>query len=461
MTTIRVDPNGLRASASVMASMAGDANHMADRAISVTAGAPSYEGQFGPQVHAIGAEAAGRMRALSLVLAERQEYLGFKAEAFESADQAVISTISQIPSYIIPPWIAFQIELPQWLLDAIQFIISMFPGGDLLDILPQLWNMLSGQEVDDLVLSLAVIGLLMDLGYIDPLPAEEVGNAGAALLKLIAKKIPKGPARDAIAKAFKAIIENTDKLPKFVEVLANLVGRSKVLTSLAEKHPELFAKLLNGGPEALEQMLKHGDDAIVKYLDEVAGKGLGRLDTVQGLKISDLAQRYGVDIHMAGKLADSEAEAAFRRILAEEATELSQKEGISFLEAQLRVAEKYKIDFFQVKFSSPGDIIKDGDVFIDADQWNKLTKSQQDEVRQAIGDTLGIDPKDVDFYQELSALDPAKAGIPPGRYNIPDPAHNVPKGSVHFGPDGSVDHPPIADPELLKQMLRNLGIQLP
>jgi len=231
----------------------------------------------------------------------------------------------------------------------------------------------------------------MDLGYIDPIPAEEVGNAGAALLKLIAKKIPKGPARDAIAKAFKAIIENTDKLPKFVDVFTKLVGRSNVLTALAEKHPELFAKLLNGSPEALEQMLKHSDDAIVKYLDEIAGKGLGRVSMDQGLELSDLARRYGVDIHMAGKLADSEAEAAFRRILAEEATELSQKDGISFLEAQLRVAEKYKIDFFQVKFSSPGDIIKDADAFIDADQWAKLTKTQQDEIRQSIADILGLD----------------------------------------------------------------------
>ena len=459
MTTIRVDPNGLRASASAMASMAGDANHMADRSLSLTSSAPSYDGQFGPQVQAIGAEAAGRMRALSFLLAERQEYLGSKADAFEAADQAVISTIGQIPSYVIPPWISFQFQLPQWLIDILIFIVAMVPGGDLLDILQQLYFMLKGQDVDDLVMTLAVIGLLMDLGYIDPLPLEEGGNAAAALLKVIAKKIPPGPARDALAKAFKAILENTDKLPRFAEVLGQLVKRSDVLTALLEKHPELFARLLNQGPDAIEGMLKHGDDTIVKYLDEVAAKGLGRVSLEQGLEISDLARRYGVDIHIAGKLADSPAEAAFRKALAEEATELAQKEGISTVEAQLRVAEKYKVDFFQVKVSSPGDVIKDADVFIDADQWNKLTKTQQDEVRQAIADNLGIDPKDVDFYQELSAVDPANAGLPPGKYDIPDPAHNVPEGSIHFGPDGSVDHPPLGDPDLFNQILKGLGIE--
>ena len=459
MTTIRVDPNGLRASASTMAAMAGDASVLADRSLSVTAGAPSYDGQFGPQVQAIGAEAAWRLRAISGLLTERQGYLGTKAEAFEAADQAVISTMGQVPGFALPAWLSFQ--FPQWLIDILIFILAMVPGGDLIDILQQLYNSLSGQDVDDLVLGIAVIGLLMDLGYIDPLPLEEGGNAAAALLKVIVKKIPAGPARDALGRALKAILENPETLPRFAEALGQLVKRSDVLTALVEKHPELLARLFNEGPDAIEGMLRYSDETIVKYLDEVAGKGTGRLTLEQGLEISDVARRYGVDIHVAGKLADSPAEAAFRKALADEAAELSQKEGISYVEAQLRVAEKYKVDFFQVKASSPGDVIKDADVFIDADQWAKLTDTQKAEIRQVVADNFGIDPADVDFYQELSALDPAKAGIPPGKYDIPDPAHNVPDGSIHFGPDGSVDHPPLGDPDLFQQILDGLGIPQP
>jgi hypothetical protein len=43
-------------------------------------------------------------------------------------------------------------------------------------------------------------------------------------------------------------------------------------------------------------------------------------------------------------------------------------------------------------------------------------------------------------------IDPAKAGLPPGVYDIPDPAHNVPPSSIHFGPDGAIDHPPLGNP---------------
>lgn len=469
MTMIRVEPARLRASASVMVTLQGDVNDMSGDALSATAGAPSYDGQFGPEVRAIGQEASSRLRSFAGVLGTRNDYLVAKADAFEAADQAVVSGLSQIPLFALPPWITFQIEIPQWLKDAVAFIISMFPGGDLVDIIPQLWNMLRGEEVDDLVLTLAVIGLLMDLGYIDPIPAEEVGNAGAALFKLIAKKIPKGPARDAIAKAFKAILENTDKLPKFVEVFTHLVGRSKVLTALAEKHPELFAKLLNSSPEAMERMLKHSDDDIVKYLDEIAGQHLGRISIDQGLEISALARRYQVDIHLAGKLADSEGEAALREYLAKRAADLAKKEGIPFVEAQLRVAERYHLDFFQVKVSSPGDVIKDVDFFVDSKQWNMLSEADQLEVRKKLAETFNLrtekglpDVNSVDPYQELDPLDPLKEGFEPGRYDIPDPATNVPKGSIHFAPDGTIVHPRLgnlqAAEEYLKDVLMDMGI---
>jgi hypothetical protein len=187
----------------------------------------------------------------------------------------------------------------------------------------------------------------------------------------------------------------------------------------------------NNASELLEGFARNGDEF------------LWRIDPAEAARVSDIAQQYGVNIHVAGKLADTQAEAAFRRQLAEQAEQLARTENISFLEAQFRLAERNGVDFFQVKASSPGDIIKDVDVFIDMDEWTKLTLDQQKEIRRALGETFGVDPSSVDFYQTLDAVDPIPSGLPPGRYNIPDPQHNIPPSSIHFGPNGAVDHAPL------------------
>jgi hypothetical protein len=196
---------------------------------------------------------------------------------------------------------------------------------------------------------------------------------------------------------------------------------------------------MDNGAEILEQFVKHGTMSSV---------GSFGPSIVERLRISG---RYP---HR--REAGRHAEAAFRKYLAEEAEAVSRTEGISFLEAQMQVAKKYGVDFYQVKVSSPGDIIKDADVFIDADQWKALTEAQQGEIRQAIADSVGIDPKDVDFYQELTPVDPAAAGLPPGAYDIPDPAHNVPPSSIHFGPDGTIEHPPLGDSAAFDDFLNNV-----
>jgi hypothetical protein len=251
--------------------MAGEAQGAASRAIAITSHAPSYDGQFGPAVHAIGAEAAARLDAIAGLLSTREEYLTAKSIAFEEADNAVVSGMASVPTMVIPNYFPF--KFPQWLIDLLLFILAMVPGGDLIDILQQLGILLKGEDVDDLVLTLAVIGLLMDLGYIDPLPAEEGGNALAAVLKVLAKKIPNGPARDLIARTFREMLENPKEYGKLAKVLKDLITRTDVVTALATKHPDLFAKLLKGGPSAMEALLKHSDDVIVKYLDDLAAKG--------------------------------------------------------------------------------------------------------------------------------------------------------------------------------------------
>ena len=171
MPTIRVDPEKLRRSADLMLDLSQQAGNLSSRAWELTVNAPSYDGQFGPQVQAIGAEAASRIGALAALLAAREEYLTARAEAFDAADQAVVGSFAAV----LPPVPNFTelFGIPQWVLD---IIIAMIPGGDAIDILAQLKKWLLGEEVDDLVLALALFGLAMDLGYIDPFPAEEGGT---------------------------------------------------------------------------------------------------------------------------------------------------------------------------------------------------------------------------------------------------------------------------------------------
>jgi len=97
MSVIRVDPTQLRAIAEKMGQCQQAANGLAGDALRLTSGAPSYEGQFGPPVRAIGAEADGRLKRLADLLAERSEFLLQKSAAFEAADQGVAASILGIP----------------------------------------------------------------------------------------------------------------------------------------------------------------------------------------------------------------------------------------------------------------------------------------------------------------------------------------------------------------------------
>jgi uncharacterized protein YukE len=86
MTRIRVDPALLRGASEDLRQAAGGL-HQAGRDVLVsTEAAPEYEGQLGPQVRALGAEASAQARALADQLSELTDLLTKKAEAFEATD---------------------------------------------------------------------------------------------------------------------------------------------------------------------------------------------------------------------------------------------------------------------------------------------------------------------------------------------------------------------------------------
>ena len=65
MGLIRVNPDGLKQGASEIEQVAEAYRRLANRALRVGESAPSYDGQFGPQVQAAGDEANARLNGLA------------------------------------------------------------------------------------------------------------------------------------------------------------------------------------------------------------------------------------------------------------------------------------------------------------------------------------------------------------------------------------------------------------
>ena len=89
MTLIRVDVDCLRAGAARLRSLADGHRSVAGEALSVTRGAPEYDGQFGPVVREAGIEIHLRYHRRSEELSDLAERLEAIAAAFDQADREV------------------------------------------------------------------------------------------------------------------------------------------------------------------------------------------------------------------------------------------------------------------------------------------------------------------------------------------------------------------------------------
>ena len=86
MTTIRVNPTELRRAALEIGQAADRFRLLADDVLRATQTAPSYDGDFGPQVRSIGMEGYARLKTEADRLSALSQQLERKAEAFEAAD---------------------------------------------------------------------------------------------------------------------------------------------------------------------------------------------------------------------------------------------------------------------------------------------------------------------------------------------------------------------------------------
>lgn len=271
MATIRVSPSRLRESATELEKTSAaieEALSLVELAVNK---APSYEGQFGPTVQTLGAEATTRAHKCSSALSDLSDGLQVKADAFETADRAGADGISGIGQHLFVIKTGGPLfEIPDWIKE---LIIGFLPLGDLYDIGKELLRLIREGETDELVLALAVLGLIADLGWLDgfiPDPLD-AANAAMAALKTLVKGVPPGPARDAIKEVVQGLIRNTDEVPRYFEALHEVLKHEDILKALGE-NPNALAAIMEAGPEVMEllgknsevalELLSHGDDAL-------------------------------------------------------------------------------------------------------------------------------------------------------------------------------------------------------
>jgi hypothetical protein len=93
---IRVDPVILKQNSGSISGIGSNVNNSGQSASSSAQGAPSYDGQFGPRVQAIGHEALARAQGLLNNMNNLSSQLLNKAQAFEAADMAGVAGFTNI-----------------------------------------------------------------------------------------------------------------------------------------------------------------------------------------------------------------------------------------------------------------------------------------------------------------------------------------------------------------------------
>jgi hypothetical protein len=96
MAKIRVTPSRLKTSADELQKISAEVEDVGNQVQATANRAPSYEGQFGPKVQALGVEAMARSQKVAQNLSALAEELQTKGEAFEAADLAGVLGLDAI-----------------------------------------------------------------------------------------------------------------------------------------------------------------------------------------------------------------------------------------------------------------------------------------------------------------------------------------------------------------------------
>ncbi len=466
---IRVDPVLLRNHAGEIERLAADLRGVEQGVTSAASSAPSYDGQFGPQVNSMGLEVAAQARSLADRLQVLSDRLRLKADEFEQADLAGADGLAAIgtPTNIPGDLAELMGEIPWW----IWLILGIVPLGDSLGLLEELLNFLGGRGISQLNLWLSLAGLAADAGWLDLLIPDPVDgiNIGLAGIKAAVRTLGRLPpaAEKAILEALQAAVKNPDELARIGKVLATLAGNSDIARKVIADEDALRALLrMKNGPELLEAIAKGGDDLIAQIPPNAA------------VRTSNLAQTYGFDIHIAGRWSDTAAEITKRGDAFNEAQlrayQRSATEGISFDDAMreevIKVSDEFGMNPHQVKISTGGAEV---DAFIPYDQWHNYLVDAADDALREYAEKNGLQAvTDIPLEEArriiVDATSKAKGaftddmwkafygGSPNPRVDLyqtldpvtgwPDPKVNIPKGAVSFSSDGNLSHVPLGNP---------------
>ena len=147
---IRVDPFILRQNSGSISGIGGNVIQSGQNAFGIARGAPNIDGQFGPQVQAIGNEALVRAQGLFSRMNDLSNWLQSRAQAFEAADMAGIAGFVNVynKAQILAPWLKLT-GVPMDILNRYLMLGGFFVGTSFYGLLATLImgnNLFSGNR---------------------------------------------------------------------------------------------------------------------------------------------------------------------------------------------------------------------------------------------------------------------------------------------------------------------------
>jgi uncharacterized protein YukE len=257
------------------------------------------------------------------------------------------SWIDQVLEWLDLPW---YVDLP----------LSVLAVGDVLDLVrEQILKRFAGKEPDMLITVLAGFGLVAELGWLNPVPSgEDIPNAALAVLKRVAKAMPAGAERNALAELAEKALKHPDDMKKLGELSLNLLKHEDILEA-AIKEPRIMAALVEGGPQMVEIFAKHGDDALdaARLLGGDAEDALKWYNEIANIKgASNVLQDLGNGVHTFGAYGELYYARNFKDDILEMGVKINGRKSADFILKDHTLIDVKNFDFSNSYYANPNNL---------------------------------------------------------------------------------------------------------